>query len=123
MGLAGRRNRVQFPQLTAIFGRVRGYETPHAEFAAGNAEDHVTVNDERRARHAEAFRGIANPLGAINSASLLLDFVGEAAAAEQVRSAVADALAAGAATADLGGPCTTAEMGEEVVRRVSGGTP
>jgi tartrate dehydrogenase/decarboxylase/D-malate dehydrogenase len=70
-----------------------------------------------------AFRGIANPLGAINSASLLLDFVGEAAAAEQVRSAVADALAAGAATADLGGPCTTAEMGEEVVRRVSGGTP
>jgi tartrate dehydrogenase/decarboxylase / D-malate dehydrogenase len=88
-----------------------------------NPETHVGIFEPIHGSAPDiAFRGVANPLGAISSAALLLDFVGEAEAAEQVRSAVTGALASGAATADLGGPCTTAEMGDEVVGRVGGGT-
>jgi isocitrate/isopropylmalate dehydrogenase len=63
--------------------------------------------------------GIANPMGAIGSAAMLLDFLGEAAAARSVRSALDETIRAGAVTRDLGGTCTTAEVGDEVVRRVA----
>ncbi len=63
-------------------------------------------------------QGVANPLGAINSAVMLLDHVGEPAAAAMVRTAVDATLAAGVATADLGGNSSTAEMGDEVLARM-----
>lgn len=69
-----------------------------------------------------AGKGIANPLGSVNSAAMLLDFIGEAAAAESVRAAVDGCLVDGAATADLGGSCSTLEIGDELVARFTTGS-
>ncbi len=63
-----------------------------------------------------AGKGIANPIGAILSAAMLLDHIGQAAAAERVRGAVATAIAAGVATPDLGGVASTAEVTAEICR-------
>jgi tartrate dehydrogenase/decarboxylase/D-malate dehydrogenase len=65
-----------------------------------------------------AGQGIANPVGAVCSAAMLLDFLGESTAAELVNHAIDEALLAGAATADLGGACSTSEMGDEIVARL-----
>jgi tartrate dehydrogenase/decarboxylase / D-malate dehydrogenase len=66
-----------------------------------------------------AGRGIANPLGAVWSAALMLEHLDQKAAAAQVLDAIAGALADGVRTADLGGVATTAEVTQELVRRVS----
>lgn len=67
-----------------------------------------------------AGKGIANPLGAILSAALLLRYSlhleTEAAALEK---AADEAIAAGARTADLGGKLTTRQMADEIIRRLS----
>lgn len=63
--------------------------------------------------------GIANPLGAIESAAMLLEFLGEDSAGRLVRDAVDATIEAGAVTRDLGGNCSTREVGEEVLRRVA----
>jgi 3-isopropylmalate dehydrogenase len=73
-----------------------------------------------------AGRGVANPLGAIASAALLLRYaLGLTEAARLVEAGIASAVAAGARTSDiaLGAEpiLTTREMGEEVVRRVAEG--
>jgi tartrate dehydrogenase/decarboxylase/D-malate dehydrogenase len=65
-----------------------------------------------------AGKGIANPIGAILSAAMMLDWLGETAAAVAVRRAVEQALADGNRTADLGGRLTTAELTAAVVERV-----
>ncbi len=66
-----------------------------------------------------AGRGIANPIGAILSAAMLLDHIGQPAAAERVRRATAAAVAAGVTTPDLGGTASTAEVTAEICRRVA----
>ncbi len=63
-----------------------------------------------------AGKGIANPVGAILSAAMLLDHLGEPAGAERVRRAVAAIIAAGITTPDLGGRSTTAQVTEAVCR-------
>jgi len=66
-----------------------------------------------------AGRDIANPLGAILSAAMLLrDSLGESAAADAVERAVEQALTDGYRTADLGGAAGCAEMGRAVRERV-----
>lgn len=62
-----------------------------------------------------AGQGIANPVAAILSAALMLDHLNLAAAAEQIRSAVARTLEAGQHTPDLGGALTTEQMGQRIV--------
>ena len=66
-----------------------------------------------------AGKGIANPLGAIASAAMLLRYgLGRHDAADRVDQAVAEALSAGARTADIARPgepaVSTREMGERV---------
>jgi isocitrate dehydrogenase (NAD+) len=62
-----------------------------------------------------AGRDIANPCALILSGALLLDHIGEQAAADRVRTAVADVLAAGVTTTrDLGGTAGTRAMTEAV---------
>jgi 3-isopropylmalate dehydrogenase len=64
-----------------------------------------------------AGQGIANPIAAILSLSMLLDHVGAPKGAEVVREAVARVLAAGTPrTPDLGGKSTTAEVGLAVLK-------
>jgi tartrate dehydrogenase/decarboxylase / D-malate dehydrogenase len=56
-------------------------------------------------------KGIANPIGDFWSLQLMLDFLGESAAAGLLMGAIEDVLAAGKAlTPDLGGRATTAEL-------------
>jgi tartrate dehydrogenase/decarboxylase/D-malate dehydrogenase len=67
-----------------------------------------------------AGRGIANPLAAILSASLMLSHLGLEKSAVAVRDAVSKVLSEGKVkTADLGGKNTTAEMGDAVVAVLS----
>jgi 3-isopropylmalate dehydrogenase len=68
-----------------------------------------------------AGRGVANPLGTILSAALLLRHsLGLDSEANQVERAVEAALAAGARTADLGGerPLSTSAMGDAVIAQL-----
>jgi tartrate dehydrogenase/decarboxylase / D-malate dehydrogenase len=63
-----------------------------------------------------AGKGIANPLAAILSAGMLLDFLGLVKAATAVRQAVAAVLRAGKPrTPDLGGSAKTADVAEAVL--------
>ena len=63
--------------------------------------------------------GRANPLAAILSAALMLEFLGHREAAEAVEGAVADALGAGQTTADLGGDLSTSEVGDRIAAAVA----
>lgn len=65
-----------------------------------------------------AGRGIANPTAAILAGALMLDFLGEHAAAERVRTAVRNVLANGPRTPDLGGNATTRQVTQAVVRHL-----
>jgi tartrate dehydrogenase/decarboxylase/D-malate dehydrogenase len=68
-----------------------------------------------------AGRGIANPVAAILSAAMMLDWLGEVAAAADVRRGVEMALGGGAKTPDLGGTLSTAQMGDAVLRSLGAG--
>jgi tartrate dehydrogenase/decarboxylase/D-malate dehydrogenase len=65
-----------------------------------------------------AGRGIANPVGAIWSAALMLEQLGEADAARRVLRALEDVCRAGPRTRDVGGTATTSEVGDAVAARV-----
>jgi tartrate dehydrogenase/decarboxylase/D-malate dehydrogenase len=65
-----------------------------------------------------AGQGIANPVAAILSAAMMLEFLGESQAARRITQAVEGALAEGCRTRDLGGALSTAEMGAAIVERV-----
>lgn len=61
-----------------------------------------------------AGQGVANPIAAILSAAMLLDWLGEAASGDALRRAVECVLAEGQTTPDLGGALSTAEVGQRV---------
>lgn len=65
-----------------------------------------------------AGKGIANPIAAIQSAAMMLDWLGLAGAAAAVSVAIEKTLAAGHRTPDLGGKLSTSEMGDAVVAHV-----
>jgi len=62
-----------------------------------------------------AGRGIANPIGQIWSGAMMLDHLGESAAAKAVEHAIETVLAAGEPrTPDLGGKATTSDLGRAI---------
>ena len=65
-----------------------------------------------------AGRGIANPIGAIWSASLMLDHLGETDAAARLMRAIETVCREGPRTRDLGGDASTSEVGDAVAARV-----
>jgi homoisocitrate dehydrogenase len=65
-----------------------------------------------------AGQGIANPIGAILSAAMMLDHLGQGAAAGRVRAAVQGALDGGLRTPDIGGNATTTQVTDAVCARV-----
>ena len=65
-----------------------------------------------------AGRGIANPCGAIWSASLMLDHLGEADAAAALMDALVSTCHEGPRTRDAGGTATTVEVGDAVAARL-----
>jgi len=69
-----------------------------------------------------AGQGIANPLATIWSVQMMLDFLGQAEAAETLMAAVEEVTAAGRAlTPDLGGKARTTDFTDAVLERLSTG--
>ncbi|HZS35498.1 MAG TPA: 3-isopropylmalate dehydrogenase [Polyangia bacterium] len=66
-----------------------------------------------------AGRGIANPIGAILSTAMMLEHLGERAAAAKIERAVERAVVEGHVTRDLGGALSTAECGGFVTDAVA----
>ena len=91
---------------------------PSANIGAG----HVAVFEPVHGSAPDiAGKGTANPLGAILSAAMLLDHLGERVAARQVREAVTNTLSANVATPDLGGRASTAEVVTAIYRELDQG--
>lgn len=65
-----------------------------------------------------AGRGLANPVAAILSGAMMLEFLGERQAAETVRTAVERTLGEGLGTPDLGGKLKTSQVADEVLRHL-----
>ena len=65
-----------------------------------------------------AGKGVANPTALMLAAAMMLDHLGEAAAAARVGRAILDTVRAGIRTPDLGGTATTKEFGAQVEARV-----
>lgn len=62
-----------------------------------------------------AGKGIANPIAAVLSAAMMLEWLQLPQAAASIRGAVERTLAAGAKTPDLGGTLSTSEMGDKLL--------
>jgi len=65
-----------------------------------------------------AGKNVANPIGAILSAALMLDTLGRAEDARRIEHAVEAAVHAGETTHDIGGPLGTSEAGAAILRRL-----
>ena len=65
-------------------------------------------------------KGLANPVGALLSAAMMLDGFGEAQAAQRLRAAVHATLATGLCTPDLGGVATTSQFTSAVCQHLAG---
>ena len=68
-----------------------------------------------------AGQGIANPIAAILSAAMMLDWLGQTPAADRIRRAVEQTLSAGHATPDLGGKLSTRQLGDAVLNALGKG--
>jgi 3-isopropylmalate dehydrogenase len=68
-----------------------------------------------------AGRNVANPIGAILSAALMLDHVGLRAEAAAIEAAVKEAVLAGEGPAEIGGSLGTRETGSAIVSRIRSG--
>ena len=66
-----------------------------------------------------AGQGIANPLGAVWSAALMLEHIGEREAGGRLLRAIEAVCREGILTRDLGGAATTSEVGDAVAARVA----
>jgi len=65
-----------------------------------------------------AGKNVANPIGAILSAALMIDHLGWSEEAARIEAAVRSVVESGLGTADIGGTLGTREVGGEVVRRL-----
>jgi tartrate dehydrogenase/decarboxylase/D-malate dehydrogenase len=68
-----------------------------------------------------AGQGIANPIGTLWSAQMMLEFLGETKAAQSLMSAVETTTAAKFLTADLGGNATTKQFVDAVIEQLAAG--
>lgn len=62
-------------------------------------------------------QGIANPVGQIWTAKMMLDFLGYGDVAQLLLDSIEDALEAGVATPDLGGNASTSEVAAAILQR------
>ena len=65
-----------------------------------------------------AGKNVANPIGSILTAAMMLEYLGFTAAGEAVERAVGACVMAGETTRDLGGTLSTTEAGEAIRRRI-----
>ena len=67
-----------------------------------------------------AGQGIADPIGQLWTGVLMLEHLGLQTAADRLFSAIADVIAQGPRTRDIGGTAMTADVGAAVLRRLEG---
>ena len=67
-----------------------------------------------------AGKGIANPVGAILTSAMMLEYLGHEAASRALETAVRSAISVGETTRDLGGALSTEEAGASIRRRLEG---
>jgi 3-isopropylmalate dehydrogenase len=67
-----------------------------------------------------AGQGIANPVGAILTSAMMLEYLGHHEASLEVEKAVGEAIASDETTRDLGGKLSTEEVGTAICRRLRG---
>jgi 3-isopropylmalate dehydrogenase len=65
-----------------------------------------------------AGRNVANPVGSILTAAMMLEYLGFESAGEAVQAAVGASITAGETTHDLGGTLSTTEAGDAIRRRL-----
>ncbi|MCL6592357.1 MAG: tartrate dehydrogenase [Alicyclobacillus sp.] len=65
-----------------------------------------------------AGQGIANPIGQIWTAKMMLDFIGETELASKLLSAIEETLVSGVVTPDLGGRANTQEVADAVIHHL-----
>jgi 3-isopropylmalate dehydrogenase len=65
-----------------------------------------------------AGQGVVNPLGAILTAGMMAEHLGDGEAAKRIEGAVVGAIRAGECTRDLGGALSTSEAGDAVIKRL-----
>jgi 3-isopropylmalate dehydrogenase len=70
------------------------------------------------AAHDIAGRGLANPLAAVQSAGLMVDFLGESAAAERIRKAVTDYIDRSPDATGGAAPRSTSAVGDAIAERL-----
>ena len=70
-----------------------------------------------------AGKNISNPVAAILTAGMMLDYLGLTEAAEAIESAVENAVRAGETTQDIGGKLSTTEAGQAIRRYLQEGRP
>jgi isocitrate/isopropylmalate dehydrogenase len=66
-----------------------------------------------------AGRGVANPMGAIWSAALMLEHLGEGEASERLLRALEATCREGPRTRDVGGDASTSAVGDAIARRLT----
>jgi 3-isopropylmalate dehydrogenase len=67
--------------------------------------------------------GRANPVGAILSTGLMLEYLGHTEAATEIENAVAQSIRDGQTTPDIGGSLTTSQVGDLLARAVASRVP
>jgi 3-isopropylmalate dehydrogenase len=65
-----------------------------------------------------AGKNVANPIGAILSTALMLEYLGHVNEARKVERAVAEAVADGQTTSDIGGSLGTTQVGDRIVEAI-----
>ena len=65
-----------------------------------------------------AGKGIANPLGQVWTAALMMEHLGYQSAADRIVDAVSNVVRNGEVTPDLGGKLTTSEVGQALLQRI-----
>jgi 3-isopropylmalate dehydrogenase len=65
-----------------------------------------------------AGKGIANPIGAILTSAMMLEYVGFQELSKEVEDAVRDAISANETTRDLGGELSTEQAGRAIAARL-----
>ena len=70
-----------------------------------------------------AGKNVANPVGAILSAALMLEYLGLGAEAAAIEAAVKEAVVTGNGTAEIGGSLGTRETGDYIAVRVRAARP
>ncbi|HEX7973136.1 MAG TPA: isocitrate/isopropylmalate dehydrogenase family protein, partial [Anaerolineales bacterium] len=85
--------------------------------ASGNVGDTAAVFEPvHGSAPGLAGTGKANPIAAIRSAAMLLDYLGEAGQARRVDGAVSQVIACGELTEDLGGRLSTREVTQKIIQ-------